>query len=321
MLDLARVESGKLEFNPEPVAPEKLVDEVIQLLETLALSKDIQIEKSVSAELGVVIVDGGRVKQILYNYLSNAVKFTPEGGRVIVRAVPEPPDRFRLEVEDSGIGIRPEDIDGLFTECRQLDDGRGKRYQGTGLGLARTRRIVEAQGGEVGVRSTPGEGSVFHAVLPCMFQQKSVSPEGETPRLLVVESDPLDADLLADLLARAGLGVEIAATEAETLALCRLRRFAAILLSPSRPAAQNAELFQKIRARSGASGVNRNTPIIVVCSEAEKKLGLSFAVGEVLGKPVVCEELLAALGRAGVRPPGARNGASAEARAGKELDA
>ncbi|MBK5294532.1 MAG: PAS domain S-box protein [Acidobacteriia bacterium] len=169
-LDLAKMESGKIEFRPAPVALETLVNEVTHLLGATALSKNIQIEVEVSAELGVVTVDGSRVKQILHNYLSNALKFTAEGGRVAVRIRPEAPGRFRLEVEDTGIGIRPEDIGLLFKEFQQLDCGMGKMYQGTGLGLALTRRMVEAQGGTVGIRSTLGKGSTFHAILPCVFQ-------------------------------------------------------------------------------------------------------------------------------------------------------
>src|SRR5207247_5210595 len=105
-------------------------------------------------------------KQVLYNYLSNALKFTPDEGHVTVRVRREGDARFRLEVQDTGIGIRPEDFDRLFIEFQQLDASSAKKYQGTGLGLALTRRIVEAQGGSVGVRSELGTGSVFHAILP-----------------------------------------------------------------------------------------------------------------------------------------------------------
>jgi signal transduction histidine kinase len=113
-----------------------------------------------------VVIDPSRLKQVLYNYLSNAIKFTPEGGHVTIRVAPQDADHFRLEVEDSGIGIPPQDMERLFVEFQQLDASVSKKYQGTGLGLALTRRIAEAQGGRVGVRSTPGQGSTFFAVLP-----------------------------------------------------------------------------------------------------------------------------------------------------------
>ena len=103
---------------------------------------------------------------MLYNYLSNAIKFTPEEGQVTIRLRAEGEDAFRLEVEDTGRGIEPEDLGRLFVEFQQLDAGLTKQYQGTGLGLALSRRIVEAQGGRVGVHSIPGQGSTFFAILP-----------------------------------------------------------------------------------------------------------------------------------------------------------
>jgi signal transduction histidine kinase len=111
-------------------------------------------------------VDAGRVKQILYNYLSNAIKFTPVGGRIVVRIAADGPSLFRIDVEDNGVGIPPEQIGKLFVEFQQLDGSPAKRYQGTGLGLALTKRITEAHGGRVAVRSTPSQGSTFSAILP-----------------------------------------------------------------------------------------------------------------------------------------------------------
>jgi signal transduction histidine kinase len=114
-------------------------------------------------------LDPARLKQVLLNYLSNAVKFTPEGGRIQVRALPLGPDRWRLEVEDSGVGISEADQARLFAQFQQLRQGRSPPQAGTGLGLALTRRLVELQGGTVGVQSTPGHGSTFHAELPRVF--------------------------------------------------------------------------------------------------------------------------------------------------------
>ncbi|MBI3325787.1 MAG: HAMP domain-containing histidine kinase [Nitrospinae bacterium] len=166
LLDLAKVEAGKIEFQPEPLDLTALVGEVRDILSTVAATKRVRIESEIAPELGEVVADPSRLKQILFNYLSNALKATPDQGRVTVRVQPEGPDDFRLEVEDTGIGICPEDIGRLFVEFQQLDVSTGKKYRGTGLGLALTKRIVEAQGGRVGVRSTPGQGSVFFAALP-----------------------------------------------------------------------------------------------------------------------------------------------------------
>ena len=121
------------------------------------------------------MIDPGRLKQVLYNFLSNALKFTPEDGRVTIRIIPAGATDFVIEVEDTGIGISPEDLERLFVEFQQLDTGAAKRYQGTGLGLALTKRIVEAQGGEIAVRSTPGRGSVFSARLARTHRARTMS--------------------------------------------------------------------------------------------------------------------------------------------------
>ncbi len=164
ILDLSKVEAGKMEFRPERCDIEALVDEVRAVIWPLADKKRIRL--SVEGPPGfTAVTDPSRFKQILYNYLSNAVKFTHEGGSVIVRVARENDARFRVDVEDTGVGIAPEEIPQLFSEFQQLASNR-KAEQGTGLGLALTRRIVEAQGGEVAVRSVPGQGSVFSAVLP-----------------------------------------------------------------------------------------------------------------------------------------------------------
>jgi len=162
ILDLSKVEAGRMEFHPEPSVLDPLVQEVRDVIRPLAERKHIGLSSDVPAGFAAVL-DRSRFKQILYNYLSNAVKFTPEGGRVSVRIMPADPC-FRLEVEDNGIGIPPEETSRLFQDFQQLSNRKAE--QGTGLGLALTRHIVEAQGGTVGVRSTPGSGSIFSAVLP-----------------------------------------------------------------------------------------------------------------------------------------------------------
>ncbi len=166
VLDLAKVESGKMEFRPESVDLRQLATEVRDVLRGLASSKRLRVELEIDDSLGHVVVDPARIKQILYNYLSNAIKFTDEEGRIIVRIVAEGAALFRIDVEDTGVGISPGQLGRLFVEFQQLDASAAKKYQGTGLGLALTKRIAEAHGGRVSVRSSPGQGSTFTAVLP-----------------------------------------------------------------------------------------------------------------------------------------------------------
>ncbi|HUJ29622.1 MAG TPA: CHASE domain-containing protein [Myxococcales bacterium] len=166
VLDLAKVESGKLEFHPREVRLEELVAEVVSTLGAPLADKRLRVDVQVDAALGTVSADEVRLKQVLYNYLSNSIKFSPPEADIAVRARPEGDGAFRLEVEDHGIGIQDDDLGKLFVTFQQLDSGSAKKHPGTGLGLALTRRLVEAQGGSVGVKSTFGSGSVFHVVLP-----------------------------------------------------------------------------------------------------------------------------------------------------------
>lgn len=181
VLDLAKVEAGRLALAPEPVRVDAVVGEVRDMLRTLAATKRMQVDVDLDPSLGELHLDPSRLRQVLYNYLSNALKFTPDGGRVVIRTRAEGDQRFRLEVEDDGIGIAPADLSRLFVEFQQLDASAAKRFAGTGLGLALTRQIVEAQGGEVGVTSTVGRGSTFFAVLPRAMIDEPAIPDTREP--------------------------------------------------------------------------------------------------------------------------------------------
>mgnify|MGYP000659191842 CR=1 FL=1 len=143
-------------------------DLLTRLNDSLATQKRIAIVTEVAPHAASAILDPRRFKQVLYNYLSNALKFTPDGGRVTVRTLGHGDDYFRLEVEDNGIGISEEDQKRLFIDFQQLESGSTKKHGGTGLGLALTKRLVEAQRGSVAVHSTPGKGCTFSSTLPRM---------------------------------------------------------------------------------------------------------------------------------------------------------
>jgi PAS domain S-box-containing protein len=316
VLDLSKVESGKMEFRPEPVDMAKVVGEVSDIVRTLAAQKRISITAEIDPEVKYVVGDAGKLKQILYNYLSNALKFSHDGGRVTVRVKADGEDHYRLEVEDSGIGIPPEDLKRLFVEFQQLDASTAKKYQGTGLGLALTRRIAEAQGGSVGVTSTLAKGSVFFAVLPRIGRPTAEAEETRpvpgdgravasrigSPQLLVVEDDPRDSRWLCDTLRASGYVVDTVATGAEALATCARKHFDAITLDLLLPDMNGRDILKAIRA----AGPNQNTPVIIVSIVAEKGLGAGFHVHDILLKPVQGEDLLASLRGAGIAPHGAR---------------
>jgi signal transduction histidine kinase len=166
VLDLAKVEAGKMELHMETVSVGEAVEEVTAVIKGIAQKKRIAVGIEVSEGLDAVTLDQHKFKQVLYNLLSNAVKFTDDGGKVNIRARRLDPDRLEVQVRDSGIGIKAKDLGRLFTEFEQLDSGTARRFEGTGLGLALTKKIVEFQGGRINVESEPGKGSVFTFVLP-----------------------------------------------------------------------------------------------------------------------------------------------------------
>ncbi|HXG51270.1 MAG TPA: response regulator [candidate division Zixibacteria bacterium] len=311
VLDLAKVEAGKMEFRPEPIRLLQTFAEVRDILRPLADQKKISVQVEIDPALDSVFADARSLKQILYNYLSNAIKFTPDGGRVEVRARPEGEGCFRVEVEDNGIGIKSNDLDRLFAEFQQLDSGTAKKHAGTGLGLALTRKIVEAQGGSVGARSVFGRGSLFYAILPRTTPPGSTQREPEkrgrtfgqnAPTVLVIEDDDRDLEWITGTLAEAGYAVETAGSGAEGLARSRAKRYDAILLDLLLPDIIGWEVLHAIRAEER----NRDVPVIAVTVVAEKELVRGFPLQDYLTKPVTPEQLLNALRRSGVAAGGAR---------------
>jgi signal transduction histidine kinase len=161
VLDLARIESGRILLDIQSIDPVDVVSGAVDSLRSLAAERNLAVTLEAQS-LDNVLLDPARLRQVVLNYLSNAIKFTPEGGLVQVRVLREI-DELVLEVIDTGGGIALEDQERVFGEFEQL---HGAAYGGTGLGLAVTKRIIEAQGGTVGVHSTPGHGSTFYARLP-----------------------------------------------------------------------------------------------------------------------------------------------------------
>ena len=297
VLDLAKVESGRMEFRPEPVDVPRIVDEVRDVLRTLAAEKRIHIEVEIDPRSTGIVTDPARLKQVLYNYLSNALKFSHDEGRVRVSVHPEGEDEIRIEVEDAGIGIQPDDINRLFVEFQQLDASTAKKYPGTGLGLALTKRIVEDLGGRVGVRSTPDRGSVFFAVLPRVAAERSAT-EGKSdtaapgsPRVLVIEDDRKDREWLVRSLARGGYAADAVGTGAEGIARALEQSYDAITIDLLLPDLSASDVLVQIR--SGRR--NRDTPVIVASVIASKGSIAGLSVHDFLQKPIQYEELLSAL--------------------------
>ena len=296
VLDLSKVESGKFDFFPEAVDLPTVLKEVQDILHTVSLRKNIVLVTEIDPAVAGLRLDPSRLKQVLYNYLSNAIKFTAEHGRVTVRAFAQGPDHFRLEVEDTGIGIAPADLPRLFTEFQQLDAGYSKQHQGTGLGLALTRRLVQAQGGSVGVRSTLGVGSVFYLVLNRVHgtdadrSQSQVDPVDPPDRVLVIEDDPRHQERLVAAIAQAGFEVDAAADSGEALRKARGTRYAALTLDLSLPSQRGLDLLASIRSH----GASQATPVVGVTVPADEQ-SATFPMTNLLCKPIRSDEILLAM--------------------------
>ncbi|NNM58742.1 MAG: PAS domain S-box protein [Legionellales bacterium] len=302
VLDLAKVEAGKMDFYPESVEPAKLVAEISDILRTMIAKKKMQLETTVDPQLGTLLIDPAKLKQVLYNYLSNAIKFTPDGGQIKIRIMPQGDENFLLEVHDTGAGIKKSDFNKLFVEFQQLDASVSKKHQGTGLGLALTRRIVEAQGGEVGVKSKVGQGSIFYAILPKKPTSKNAVQEKMVPsaplltvseplRVLVVEDDSRDRLFICETLTNAGYQVKTAINGTEALHQMRTQRFDAITLDLLLPDMRGVDVLLAIKTE----GLNKNAPLIVISVLSEKAANLDFKMNKFLVKPIQADELLLAM--------------------------
>lgn len=306
VLDLSKVEAGKLEFYPEPVRLPVLVGEITDILEATATRAGVIMRTDLDPAAGDMLADPARLKQVLYNYLSNAIKFTPDGGLVTLRTRAEGPDQIRLEVEDSGIGIAPADLARLFVEFQQLDSGYTKRHQGTGLGLSLTRRLVEAQGGSVGVRSTLGVGSVFHAILPRRADtgqalerpDPSSAPVAQSVlrRFLLIQDDVAEQHRMAQALSEAGFEVDIAMTRQQAVASTMRTSYEAIALDLAMAGGGGLDVLSAIRSQAA----NPASPVRAMTMKTALRAVARFHVHDVLSKPIHAEHIVDALRQIGL---------------------
>ena len=164
VLDISKIEAGQLQLAQEEVELRKVIEKAVQSTRPLADAKGVELTFDISPEIATIPGDSRRVEQILLNLLSNAIKFTEKGSVKI--ACGSDKENIFVSVIDTGIGIKPEDLDAVFQTFRQIDSGISRKYEGTGLGLSISKRLVELMGGQIGVTSTWGAGSTFSFTLP-----------------------------------------------------------------------------------------------------------------------------------------------------------
>jgi PAS domain S-box-containing protein len=176
VLAFTDAESGRIDLRPQRAELRELLESVIDIAQAGARAKGVSVTLSVEPGPLELLIDPLRLSQVVSHTLDNAIRFSPQGGQVCVRARAQGSREFRVDVADQGAGIAPDDLPRLFTPFRQLSEGLARSQQGAGLGLALTRRLVEAQGGSVSVDSTPGVGSVFSFTLPRMHGEAPPRP-------------------------------------------------------------------------------------------------------------------------------------------------
>lgn len=296
VLDLAHADSGHLEFHPTLIDPAAVVIECIGSLGPAAAKSGITVHAETNLT-GPVRIDSTRFRQVVYNFLSNAVKFTPRGGKVTVRTVMGVPGTFRLEVQDTGPGIAPADTTRLFVEFQQLNPDPAAQGKGSGLGLALVRRIVELQGGRVGMHPPPGGGSVFFAVLPVAPVHRA--PPGFDPapdQVLVVDDDRVTIHLLTARLQRLGLRVLASATGEAALDAAATSRFRAAVVDLILPDMSGIDLVRSLRTRPGQA----NLGVLLVTDVGGLSTETVPEVQEVLRKPLDLRDLDDAFRRLGL---------------------
>ena len=312
ILDLSKVEAGKLDITPEVFSSEEGFTPVLSEIDPQLKAKGLTLELAVAPGLSVT-ADPTRFRQILFNLLSNAVKFTPEGGRITVTAhrvhgsecrvqggtsAHEPStmnyerieDWVEIAVQDTGIGIKAEDMPKLFQEFTQLDSSLAKRHQGTGLGLALTKRLVELHGGQIRAESPgEGQGSTFIVTLP--FH----APRSPQRRLLLVEDDTAFGEALAAVLERAGYAVEVIGDGREALSRLEQSPPDVLLLDMVLPGCDGRDVLASLRGREGT----RRLPVIAitgVLADLEEEIR-TLGADDFLTKPFSTTVLLDVIGR------------------------
>ncbi len=304
ILDLSKIEAGRMELHVETFTVQSMIDDVGATAQRLVAQNGNEFVVRAQPELGEMTADLTKVRQILFNLLSNAAKFT-EGGKVTLE-VKRAADGGSLEfvVIDSGIGMSADQKEHLFQSFYQGDSSATRKYGGTGLGLAISRRFIQMMGGEVSVVTSLGAGSTFRVRLPAQVSGQALppetpptaahAPEEAAPQsMLVIDDDPNVYDMMERILSREGLDVYGAATGKEGLALARRLKPVVIALDIMMPGMDGWAVLQAIRADPEL----KDTRVVIVSMLDEKPLGMALGADDYLTKPLRREQLLACIQR------------------------
>lgn len=309
ILDLSKLEAGKLELEDTSFSAPQLIDQVVSLLSSRAAAKGLSIDVILDSGLpDWVRADPARLRQILFNLIGNAVKFT-EAGNITVsvshRKLSTTEFELRCEVKDTGIGIDADAISNLFSRFTQADNTISRKFGGTGLGLSICKQLAELMGGYIGMESELGRGSTFWVTIPCTEGQAPLPSDG-TPielddgsklRILVAEDNVVNQQIAAAFIKKMGHTSEVVVNGLEAVEAVSTGSFDVVLMDIQMPEMDGVEATHAIRQLSGAA---RNIPIIALTANAmsgNREEYLAAGMNEYVTKPVDPAELQNAIAR------------------------
>ena len=315
VLDFSKIEEGKLELAPVTFRPHELIEAVVAIMQGAADSKALDLRVSIDDAVGPLLVgDQQRIRQILFNLLNNAMKFTSQGSVSLeVRRIggDDAGDRLWIGVTDTGIGIAEAKLDLLFQRFSQIDGSISREYGGSGLGLAICKRLVEMMGGQIGVTSTLGAGSTFwiDLYLPrdvAKAQDAAVAqvrPVGIRARLLLVEDMDVNREIASALLDKLGYEVDTVVDGADAIVAVQSGGYDLVLMDIQMPGMDGITATKHIRQLSGPSA---GTPIIAMTANVLSSQVAAFrraGMNGHVGKPFRQDELRREIERCLVMPP------------------
>jgi len=315
ILDLSKIEAGKLELESSPFHLETVVDQVMTLLAPKAQQKKLKVTADIATAYdGACVGDAVRLRQILFNLVGNAIKFTAAGEVALsIRTLSIPAtDRIRLEfaVKDSGIGIAKDDLSRLFQPFSQVDASVTRRFGGTGLGLSICRRLIELMGGTIGVESEPGRGSRFWFELEMGLMPLDTLDSVQSPptaeakprdcgRILIAEDNPVNQKVAAKFLQHEGFEIDIVNDGRRAVTAVSTGKYNLVLMDCHMPELDGYAATREIRSWEASSGTRR-VPIVAVtanASEADRELCLTAGMDDFVAKPVERKKLITAVRR------------------------
>ncbi len=307
VLDISKIEAGKMDLFLETINVAAMVNEAVSTVEPLIAKNNNRLDVQMASSSGIMHTDQTKLRQCLFNLLSNSAKFT-DSGTITVKVKSEQ-DMVTFQVADTGIGMNAEQLSRVFDLFAQADSNTKRRFGGTGLGLALTRRLSRLMGGDVMAESTPEIGSIFTIRLP---RNAPVAPEtpviakpavqGRKGSVLIIDDDPLSRDMLQRLLAKEGFRAETAATGEEGLVMAREMMPTAITLDVMLPTMDGWSVLNALKADPQLQEI----PVIMLTMVENQNLGYALGASDYLTKPVERHQLASVLRKYACEKPPCR---------------